>query len=285
MAVEQVERGEAGEVGSLRECPVCGEVTGGSTETVVTSGEWRVMRCAACSMVYLANPPELEAVSTEFAWTESWSAEKQRRLEGERVAHEVQAAVKRVTRKMKPRKWKVLVKKYLSSGKILDVGCGNGRRLLQCQHEGLIDIVPHGIEIEPGPASTAKRLFGELGGEVWIGGTMEVAGQIESGSMDGSFMYAYLEHEPEPRPAMREVLRILKPGAPVVIKVPNHASWNRVVRGAKWCGYRHPDHVNYFTPVTMERLLEGCGYEVMRSGFFDHQPLNDNLWVVAKKPG
>lgn len=285
MAVEQAVRNEASEGSALRDCPVCGEATGESTPGVVTSGAWRVVKCERCSMVYLANPPELEAVGTEFAWTESWNAEKQRRVEREKLLHGVQAAVKRVTRRMKPRKWKVLVKRYLSSGNILDVGCGNGKRLLECQSEGLIDIVPHGIEIEPGPAQAAKKKFGELGGAVWIGGTMEVAGEVPAESMDGSFMYAYLEHEPQPRDAMREVLRVLRPGAPVVIKVPNHGSWNRVVRGEKWCGYRHPDHVNYFTPVTMERMLKDCGYAVVRSGFLDHPPLNDNLWAVAKKPG
>ena len=52
--------------------------------------------------------------------------------------------------------------------------------------------------------------------------------------------------------------------------------------GAEWCGFRFPDHVNYFTPTSLKALATSIGYEfrwMNRLSLFD-----DNLIVELKKP-
>jgi len=44
------------------------------------------------------------------------------------------------------------------------------------------------------------------------------------------------------------------------VRVPNFASLNRRVIGKKWCGFRYPDHVNYFTPVSLRALVAKAGF-------------------------
>jgi hypothetical protein len=64
--------------------------------------------------------------------------------------------------------------------------------------------------------------------------------------------------------------------------VPNFASWNRVIRGAKWCGFRYPDHVNYFSPRTLKLLAEVSGYRMEPQHITDRLPFSDNMYAVLR---
>ena len=68
---------------------------------------------------------------------------------------------------------------------------------------------------------------------------------------EAAVMRSYLEHELEPLGVLTEVYRVLKPDGIAVVKVPNFGSVNRHVKGRKWCGFRYPDHLNYFTRSTL----------------------------------
>ena len=74
--------------------------------------------------------------------------------------------------------------------------------------------------------------------------------------------------------------RTLRAGGRVIVKVPNYASWNRRLRGTRWCGYRWPDHVNYFTPATLAAAARAAGLEVVRMNAFDRLPISDSLYAV-----
>ena len=63
----------------------------------------------------------------------------------------------------------------------------------------------------------------------------------------GILLRSFLEHETQPQALLAECARVLAPGGTVYVRVPNYGSLNRRLLGGKWCGFRHPDHVNYFT--------------------------------------
>jgi hypothetical protein len=65
------------------------------------------------------------------------------------------------------------------------------------------------------------------------------------------------------------------------VKVPNFASMNRVVMGRHWCGFRHPDHLNYFTPKTLRLLAEATGFDV-ELPFLDALPTDDNMVAILR---
>jgi SAM-dependent methyltransferase len=96
-------------------------------------------------------------------------------------------------------------------------------------------------------------------------------------------MSSFLEHEAKPLELLRELRRALRPDGAVIIKVPNFASWNRSVRGGRWCGFRYPDHVNYFTPDTLARLAAEAGYRVARQRASDRAPTSDNMYAVLER--
>jgi len=96
-------------------------------------------------------------------------------------------------------------------------------------------------------------------------------------------MSSFLEHECRPLSLLKQLHPILKSKGVIILKVPNFACWNRIIRGEKWCGFRYPDHVNYFTPRTLRRLAQEAGYTVSRQNFLDKFPLSDNMYAILTK--
>ncbi|MBN1361966.1 MAG: methyltransferase domain-containing protein [Sedimentisphaerales bacterium] len=261
----------------VRTCPVC-EST--SSRPFLDFAEWRVNRCRSCGMVFLANPPAYEYLSQEHAWTSSYEQESQSRRRREPILHALEDVFRALRYRLRPDRLGRLIGAYGLDGCILDLGCGRGHRSVRKLPP---TATPFGIEIEPGPARVAEQVFAQRGGTAWCVPALEGLSNLQDVSMDGALLIAYLEHETQPGPVLGELARVLRADAPVIIKVPNHASVNRWVRGRRWCGYRLPDHVNYFTPGTLKMLLARCGFVVVRSRFTDHLPFSDGLWLVARR--
>jgi hypothetical protein len=96
---------------------------------------------------------------------------------------------------------------------------------------------------------------------------------------------SFLEHEIQPLPVLRRCRELLRGDGMVVVKVPNYACWNRRLRGARWCGFRWPDHVNYFTPATLRVMATRARLQVVRMAFRDRHPLSDSLYAVLAQAG
>ena len=159
---------------------------------------------------------------------------------------------------------------------MLDVGCGFGRVF------GLLNqYIPYGVEISQQMAQQADAVARKRGGRVVQCDAISGVASFEPEFFSGVVLCSFLEHEARPRELLAGVARVLRPGGSVIIKVPNYASLNRQIRGRRWCGYRFPDHVNYFTPDSLRALLRICGLQVERFGLTDRLPLSDNMWCVA----
>ncbi|MDE3110208.1 MAG: class I SAM-dependent methyltransferase, partial [Acidobacteriota bacterium] len=139
-----------------------------------------------------------------------------------------------------------------------------------------IDLSPRGVEIARSRVGAEAILEGPV---------VEVAeNRLPANEFDVVTQLGYIEHEWRPQSALRAAHRLLKPGGLTVIKTPNYASWNRWIRGEKWCGYRLPAHCNYFTPETIEKMLRQCGFEPLPRPWRDRLPTSDSLWLAARKP-
>jgi hypothetical protein len=56
-----------------------------------------------------------------------------------------------------------------------------------------------------------------------------------------------------------------------------------MVMGAKWCGFRYPDHLNYFTARTLAEMAAKAGFETS-FGLTGRPPTSDNIRAVLEKP-
>jgi len=77
-----------------------------------------------------------------------------------------------------------------------------------------------------------------------------------------------LEHLPNPGRCLTGVRDLLEPNGSLVVTVPNSFSLKGLMRVARGVELVHPDHVAYFSPVTMRRLLEKCGYGVVSQAYY-----------------
>ncbi len=269
----------------LRLCPICGRDNTTRTPLSASQPPWLLKQCGRCRFVYLENPPAAGDLAAEFAWERTHAQERERRSRREPLL----AALNRLRvwaaghlvawrRGGKMIRW---IERYVGSGRLLDVGCGHGLLLNVLPHE----IVPYGVEVSSQLAAQSNRLAVARGGYV-IEGPAATALSLFSGDFfAGIVMRSYLEHEPEAVKVLRVSRRILRPGGVLIVKVPNYDCWNRrFIRRDRWCGFRHPDHVNYFTPGSLLGLLKSQGFEIARFRATDRLPTGDNMWLIARKP-
>jgi SAM-dependent methyltransferase len=275
-------------------CPLVGR----PTETIPTPygrDGYRIVRCVETGFVFLENPPAYDEVRDDFPWEQTIVVERRRRRQAEPVVARLSDAVKWVRRRLAPRRnhayavaARCVAAKAEQSVRLLDVGCGSGHLAVDCceRFAGAgRDATPIGLELSPALARTADERFAVWGGAVIAAPALEGLGRIAERSIDVALLISFLEHDQRPLDLLRGLRPKLAPGGGVVVKAPNFASVNRRLRGNRWCGFRYPDHVNYFTPATLERLALEAGYTVEAPRRGDRPFLGDNLYAVLRPAG
>ena len=259
----------------------------------VAPAPWVVRRCDTSGLVFLENPPGYESLQSDLAWEVTWQREADKRAADEPALYAMSTAAKRFRhRVMKRNKVADLATAIVRASasdevRMLDLGCGEGQLLGQVM-DRLPEAVrgrcrPFGVEISNELARRSSAALAPYGGRCVHASALEGLAGFEAGFFDLIVMSSFLEHEIQPLPLLREAARALRHDGRVLIKVPNYASWNRSLRGARWCGYRWPDHVNYFTPDTLSAAAQAAGLRVERMNLLDRFPLSDSLYAVLRK--
>lgn len=140
--------------------------------------------------------------------------------------------------------------------RILDVGCGTGRLLLELQRLGATAI---GTERE-GAAGRAVR----SGLQIIEADIEDVGARV--GSVDAVVIWHVLEHLRDPVSALRAALGLLPSGGMLFLAVPNAASWQARLFGPHWFHLDLPRHLHFFSSAGLLRLLEAEGANIVRSG-------------------
>ena len=138
-------------------------------------------------------------------------------------------------------------------------------------------VVPCGIEVSEQLASLSADRAAELGGKVISANALDGSSELNPDSIHVVVMSSFLEHECRPLSLLKQLHPVLKSKGVIILKVPNFACWNRIIRGRKWCGFRYPDHVNYFTLRTLRRLAQEAAFTISRQNYLDKFPLSDNI--------
>lgn len=271
-------------------CPILGRVT--EVRPInYSSGAWQLARCAETGLVFLLNPPSYDDVAEQFAWQKTFADERQKRRDREPFASRLSGRFKRWRNTTFYKRDKMLSLALRDSGQkevlsILDVGSGRGERIerfcRRLQQRG-IRVVPVGIEISSELAAISNSAFAPFGGSVVADSAIDGMTRFPDQAFDIVIMSCYLEHEARPLEVLRRTRAVVKEDGVVLVKVPNFNSVNRICRGRRWCGFRFPDHVNYFTPATLRILAEQAGYDMQPQHLSDRLPTSDNMYAVLKK--
>jgi SAM-dependent methyltransferase len=274
-------------------CPILGRVTQ-VRPTRFQSGDWRIVQCTETGFVFLANPPSYEQLQVEHAWEVTSAAEKQRRRQAEPWLSKLSLAAARIKLMLFPRRNRFFdlslpLCDVVPAGqplRVLDIGCA-AADLLHDLHARFAalgrDMVPLGIEVSAHLAQLAHAECVALGGRVEFASALEGAARFEPNSLDLVIMSSFLEHEAQPLALLKTLAPALAAHALIVLKVPNFGCINRHLRGSSWCGFRYPDHVNYFTPQSLKRLAAEAGFVVARQHLIDCLPTSDTMYAVLRK--
>lgn len=142
-------------------------------------------------------------------------------------------------------------------GKVLDVGCGNGRFLTTMRSLGW---EVQGVEFSEAGVAAAR-----MSGLSVHHGDLSSADFPEA-SFDLITARHVIEHIPEPHAFMAELVRVLKPGGRLVIETPSSAALGRQWFNTYWYANDVPRHLFLFSPTNLERL--GNDHGLHKQGLF-----------------
>lgn len=142
-------------------------------------------------------------------------------------------------------------------GKYLDLGCGGGQFLFE-----LKNLNPTGdyYGIEPGDfnESDPKKYKINI-----FKGFLHEAGYPDN-YFDLITANHVFEHLSNPSQTLREIKKILKPHATLIISVPNYNSLARVVFGQHWYLFDAPRHLFHFSDKIMKLYAQKFNFKIKR---------------------
>ena len=155
------------------------------------------------------------------------------------------------------------------TGRLLDIGCGNGYFLALCQREGYDG---EGLDISEFAAEYAINtlhlpvLISEIGDA-----------DFQTAKFDIITLWHFLEHTRNPLQVVCNAKRWLKKDGIIVIEVPNFKGTDAQNRWKDWTGWQLPYHFYHFSPETLTKLLHLCGLTVIKFKDFHSETVKENL--------
>lgn len=136
---------------------------------------------------------------------------------------------------------------------ILDYGCGTGAFLREMQQAGWKIT---GLE----PDIKARELAGKLNGSTVF--SPDYISSIPDQQFDCITLWHVLEHVHQLHPTLKQLNRVMKPGAGIFIAVPNYTSNDAMSYGPAWAAWDVPRHLYHFSPASMKKLLAANGFKL-----------------------
>jgi 2-polyprenyl-3-methyl-5-hydroxy-6-metoxy-1,4-benzoquinol methylase len=187
----------------------------------------RILRCQACHFGFRATRLGEEELSRLY-----------RELDSDLYAAEFRGRLNTAARHLR------IVHRYLSPGRLLDVGCASGMFLRSAADAGWTV-----VGVEPSKALCAKARETLAGrGEVLCATLQEAC--LASSSFEAVTLWDVLEHVPDPIKFMSTCAALLRHGGHLFVNVPNLDSLQARVFGPRWPLYL-PEHLNYFNRTSL----------------------------------
>lgn len=210
-----------------------------------------INRCRSCGLVYVS--PRLTVESTRLVY-ECDAAQT--------ISHNYCWGGSSSQRRFAP-----LLKRLTEvarTGRLLDVGCGSGQFLQAAQQAGRWQV--YGIE----PIAEAARLAMKHAACDVQQTTLDRAA-YPSHSFAVVTLLGVLEHVSDPLATLRQARQLLSDDGALAAYVPNfnYLRWKDAgllsyLRTKRRSNLHAQEHLFHYTPHTICRLLEACGFDVLR---------------------
>ena len=212
-------------------------------------GEFKVVRCRTCGL--MRTDPRPTAETMDFYYPEEYGPYQSTRvgmnLEKSWLRQRLTSLAKRIIN------LRIDCVPTLPPGKMLEIGCAAGAFLHRMANLGW-DV--EGIEFSEQAAEAARSLGYQVQGS-----RLETA-PARTQTYDLIVGWMVLEHLHEPIVALQKLHSWAKPGARLVISVPNAAAWEFALFKDAWFALQLPTHLYHLTPHSLAKLLERGGWRI-----------------------
>ena len=258
-------------------CPVCVTSEARAIFTENCEGtDFTILVCNRCGMGYSDPQPTEEYKRVRYQrWAEAprpWQAEAH-------YDHRQQLRHFHLYRRVMQ-----CIERRIPRGRILDVGCGGGLFLIfagvySSEHSAGINSAyeADGAGFDPREIELSRQVSGA---RVW---SLSELGGLPDASYDAITLLNVLEHVNHPRNLLQELRRLLRPGGPLVVVVPNNeiAFW-KLQRGLNnQASFAASEHINHFRTKPLARLLGNAGFAKVQ---FEPALPSGTLGSIAKVP-
>jgi len=219
-------------------CNLCG---GNETRRLFEKEGFTFVQCRRCSFIYVN--PKLTQEETKRVYLPEYYQERQ-------IAQESPFFTRIYQKHLR------FIQQYKRNGTLLDIGCGTGYFLYLAYKEGW---QVAGVEIS---ISSVQKIKENYGIEAF-------PGELHQANFEGNFfdvvtLWHVLEHLAEPKAVLSEIARILHPKGLLAMATPNLSGMSTDFLGQKSRIFNPKEHLYYYTPETLCRLLRRCGFRVLK---------------------
>jgi SAM-dependent methyltransferase len=219
---------------------------------------WDIRRCLACGFGWTSPPlPEAEIASH---YPGSYLGNTAKAIE-EYLGGTLAAS----------RSWRgewektLVVNQFRPSGRILDVGCGDGKFLWALDGNNWERT---GVELS---AETVRLVNARIPSVRMIQGDLFTA-PLPAGGFDVITLWHVLEHLPQPTKNLHRISDLLAPGGWLIISVPRFDSLQARIFRKYWYPFDDvPRHLYHFSLESLERLLLAAGFRMESRQFFSRR--------------
>ena len=217
----------------------------------VTDWIWEVQRCLSCGLG-VTSPLPRESDLLEIYPSGYWG--DVRRTVDEFCSGELQGSRswRKETEKVR------LVERFVSRGRILDIGCADGKFLWALDGERWertgLEPTPEIVDIARARIPDVRLLTADI-----------FSPELAVGSFDAISFWHVLEHLHGPRRVINRVVELLRPGGWLFVSVPNLSSLQAHWFRHHWYAFDDvPRHLFHFSPKSLHLLLQGATLRVDR---------------------
>ena len=204
--------------------------------------EYGTRQCLSCGLEFIDPVPSTETLFSiyngEYRLHQHDNETMSNPMLGNRLGQRIRSAGRRLLLSIYERRFGRPIAKRLpgGSGRVLEIGFGAGATLERLYAQGW-NVT--GLEVAEGPVLSARE---RMPAGTFLRGTIDE--KISSvGVFDLILLYHVLEHLDDPVGALMLMRQSLDDHGTLVVAVPNRDSLTRRLFGARWYGYRHPEHL------------------------------------------
>jgi SAM-dependent methyltransferase len=149
--------------------------------------------------------------------------------------------------------------------RVLDLGCGAGEFSAALTNAGA-DVIA--VDVAAEALRRARERVPGLDGRLW---GRDRPLPVDDNAVDVVWAGEVIEHVADVAPWLSEVRRVLTPRGWLLVTTPHHGPLTMLRLALSPRAFqRHfdprSDHVRFFSPVTLERLLDDLGFDVAELG-------------------